>query len=62
MAAAVRDFIDHRKELQEFVVQAVGLIMQRLNEQEGRAIKCLYCNEEVRKTLLNVLEPLADRY
>ncbi len=62
MAIEFRAFVDHHVQVQDFVVDAVGLIMQRLNEQTGRQVRCVYSNDGIRSRLLDVLEPLSDRY
>lgn len=62
MIAATRNLVQHRSQLQEFVEDAVGLIMQRLSERAGGETQCPYRTEGVRSALLDALEPLADAY
>lgn len=58
----VREFMDHKEQLQNFVERTVHLVMQRLNEQSTIEFRCLYTNETVEESLFELLTPLADRY
>lgn len=58
----VRKFMDHKVQLQVFVEQTVNLVMQRLSEQVGQTIGCIYCNDTVEESLVDLLYPLAERY
>ena len=58
----IREFTDHKEQLQNFVEGAVNLIMQRLNEKTVQTVRCLYTNEGVEAALFDLLSPLADRY
>ncbi|MEM9659950.1 MAG: hypothetical protein AAF961_16420, partial [Planctomycetota bacterium] len=62
MTAYVREFVDHHKEVQHFVAEAVAHISQRLNEQSGRRVRCYYSNDALREALYLLIEPLTDRY
>ena len=62
MTLQIREFANHQKEVQTFVVEAVAHISQRLNEQCGRNVRCHYSNEELREALFQLLLPLTDRY
>ena len=58
----IREFTDHKEQLQDFVEGAVNLIMQRLNEKTVQTVRCLYTNEGVEAALFDLLSPLMDRY
>ena len=58
----VREFKDHKEQVQVFVEQAVNVIMQRLSEQTGHTVRCLYSNDAVEEALVDLLSPLSDRY
>ena len=58
----VRQFMDHKEQVQVFVEHTVNLVMQRLSEQVGQNIRCIYSNEVVEKALVELLYPLAERY
>ena len=58
----VRKFTDHKEQLQVFVERTVNLIMQRLSEQAGHSLRCVYPNEIVEEDLVDLLEPFAERY
>ena len=38
----VRNFMDHKEQVQIFVEHTVNLVMQRLSEQVGQNIGCIY--------------------
>ena len=56
----IREFTDHKEQLQDFVEGAVNLIMQRLNEKTVQKVRCLYTNEGVEAALFDLLSPLMD--
>jgi len=58
----IRQFMDHKEQLQVFVEQTVNLVMQRLSEQVGQSIRCIYSNDFVEESLVDLLYPLAERY
>ena len=58
----VRQFMDHKEQLQVFVEQSVNLVMQRLSEQVGQNIGCIYSNDIIEEALVDLLYPLAERY
>ena len=58
----VKKFMDHKEQLQVFVEHTVCLIMQRLSEQAGYKVRCLYSNDIVEDSLVELLVPLAERY
>ena len=58
----VREFMDHKEQLQAFVEHTVNLVMQRLSEQAGQKIRCIYSNDTVEEALVDLLYPLAERY
>ena len=58
----VRQFMDHKEQLQVFVERTVNLIMQRLSEQAGHKVRCIYSNDTVADALVDLLAPLAERY
>lgn len=58
----VREFMDHKEQLQVFVERAVNLIMQRLSEQAGHNVRCIYPNDVVEDALVDLLDPLSERY
>ena len=41
----VRNFMDHKEQVQIFVEHTVNLVMQRLSEQVGQNIGCIYSND-----------------
>ena len=58
----VRNFMDHKEQVQIFVEHTVNLVMQRLSEQVGQNIGCIYSNDTVEDALVDLLAPLAERY
>ena len=58
----VREFMAHKERLEVFVERTVNLIMQRLSEQAGHKVRCVYPNDMVEEALIELLEPLAERY
>ena len=58
----VRKFMDHKEQLQVFVERTVNLVMQRLSEQAGQKIGCIYSNDIVEESLVDLLYPMAERY
>ena len=58
----VRKFMDHKEQLQVFVENTVNLVMQRLSEQVGQSIGCIYSNDIVEEALVDLLYPFAERY
>lgn len=62
MALFVREFASHQKEVQAFVFETVAVILERLNEQAGREVRCHYSNDGLRDSLYRLLDPLTDRY
>ena len=58
----VQKFMDHKEQLQVFVEHTVNLIMQRLSEQAGYKVRCLYSNDIVEESLVDLLAPMEERY
>ena len=58
----VRQFMDHKEQVQVFVEQTVNLVMQRLSEQVGQSIGCIYSNDVVEEALVDLLYPFSERY
>lgn len=59
---SARSFTQQTRAIQEFVVDTVDLILERLESQTTHEVACIYCNDELREQLAFLIEPLADRY
>ena len=58
----VREFMDHKEQVQIFVERAVNLVMQRLSEESGNSIVGAQPDSTVKDALADLLAPLEDQY
>ena len=57
-----RRFLNHHARIQEFVLDIVDLVLERLEENHSRPTAIQYDDSVVRDALIEILEPLAARY
>lgn len=58
MPTSTRLFTDQKRAIQNFVADAVDLVLERLENQTGHQVRCVYANEAIRESLLDLLRPI----
>lgn len=62
MERVQRSFAIHHRLIQDFILDAVGLVLELLDEQSDRDVRSLSCVLQIRESFVNLLTPLQDRY
>lgn len=58
MPTSTRLFADQKRAIQNFVADAVDLVLERLESQTGHQVRCVYANEAIRESLHELLRPI----